>query len=150
MHPFICAMLCMLLHVMLCYQRKAAAKSDARITCGAASSDTHESIKALALLAHQVEVLFVMCTLLAGKRKVQVQDRLMELDIVPALLQMFDRLDWNRAPSTTPPMERCARERGHARESTRARELSGRTACCLDDWCLALLACTRDLPNAVS
>ena len=47
-----------------------------------------------------------MCTLLAGKRKVQVQDRLMELDIVPALLQMFDRLDWNRAPSTSPPMER--------------------------------------------
>ena len=82
-----------------------------RITCGTASSDTHESIKALALLAHQVEVLFVMCTLLAGKRKVQVQDRLMELDIVPALLQMFDRLDWNRAPSTSPPMERYGRQR---------------------------------------
>ena len=69
---------------------------------GSTSSDTHESIKALALLAHQVEVLFVMCTLLAGKRKAQVQDRLMELDIVPALLHMFDRLDWNRAPSSSP------------------------------------------------
>jgi hypothetical protein len=71
-----------------------------------ASADAHESIKALALLQHQVEVLFVMCTLLAGKRKAQVQDRLMALQIVPALLKMFDRLDWNRAPSTTPPMER--------------------------------------------
>ena len=75
-------------------------------TGSASSSDTHESIKALALLAHQVEVLFVMCTLLAGKRKAQVQDRLMVLDIVPALLKMFDRLDWNRAPTTSPPMER--------------------------------------------
>ena len=71
-----------------------------------ATSDTHESIKALALLQHQVEVLFVMCTLLAGKRKAQVQDRLMLLDIVPALLKMFDRLDWNRPPSTSASFER--------------------------------------------
>lgn len=91
------SLICMpsLLHSLICH-----------CTGNSGSSDTHESIKALALLAHQVEVLFVMCTLLAGKRKVQVQDRLMELDIVPALLQMFDRLDWNRAPSTSPPMER--------------------------------------------
>jgi len=76
------------------------------MVCCGAGNEAHESIKALALLAHQVEVLFVMCTLLAGKRKAQVQDRLMELDIVPALLQMFDRLDWNRAPTTSPPTER--------------------------------------------
>jgi len=71
-----------------------------------ASADAHESIKVLALLQHQVEVLFVMCTLLAGKRKAQVQDSLIALEMVRALLKMFDRLDWNRAPSTTPPMER--------------------------------------------
>jgi hypothetical protein len=83
-----------------------ASRTGWRTEGASASSDTHESIKALALLAHQVEVLFVMCTLLAGKRKAQVQDKLMELGIVPALLKIFDRLDWNRAPSTTPPMER--------------------------------------------
>lgn len=67
---------------------------DPAASAGAAGGlDPHGSIKNLALLAHQVEVLFVLCTLLSGRRKAQVQDRLMQLSIIPALIQMFDRLD---------------------------------------------------------
>eukprot|EP00960_Hanusia_phi_P052164 761291-Hanusia_phi.AAC.4 len=57
-------------------------------------SDPNENIKALFLLVHRVEILFVLCTLLSGKRKLQVQDRLYSLGIVEALSQGFERLNW--------------------------------------------------------
>lgn len=47
-----------------------------------------------------------MCTLLAGKRKAEVQELLLELGIIPALIQMFDRMDWTRPSNSTPPFER--------------------------------------------
>ena len=62
--------------------------------------------KALSLLTHQVEVLFVMCTLLSGKRKTEAQQRLLELGIVPALVSMFEHLAWNKAQAAAPPFER--------------------------------------------
>lgn len=69
-------------------------------------NETQEGLKTLALLSHQVEVLFVMCTLLAGKRKTEVQVALLYLGIVPALLNMFDGLDWRSAPAAASPSER--------------------------------------------
>lgn len=51
--------------------------------------------QALLLMPHQVEVLFIFCTLLGGRRKVFIQQRLAELGLVPVLTTMFDRLSWD-------------------------------------------------------
>ncbi|GBG69909.1 hypothetical protein CBR_g4736 [Chara braunii] len=58
------------------------------------------SIKALQFAS--VEVLFVLCALLGGKKKELVQDRLAELGLVPILTKWFDKLDW-KAPTPPPP-----------------------------------------------
>jgi len=60
-----------------------------------AISDPHANIKALFLLVHRVEILFVLCTLLSGKRKLQVQDKLYSLGIVETLSQAFEWLNWS-------------------------------------------------------
>lgn len=74
---------------------------------GGGGGGAHEGLKVLAALNHQVEVLFVMCTLLAGKRKSEVQTLMIaDLGIIPALLNMFEALDWSRPPATSPPFER--------------------------------------------
>jgi hypothetical protein len=43
---------------------------------------------------HQVEVLFVLCSLLGGKRKVDVQNRLGRAGLVPVLNAVFDHIRW--------------------------------------------------------
>jgi len=51
--------------------------------------------------------LFVLCTLLGGRRKADVQDQLAELGLVEALDDMFLRLSWDAPPHTGPnPLER--------------------------------------------
>mmetsp|Transcript_2530 Transcript_2530/g.3730 ORF Transcript_2530/g.3730 Transcript_2530/m.3730 type:complete len:1042 (+) Transcript_2530:199-3324(+) len=60
------------------------------------------SIHALLVGHHQVEVLFVICTLLGGRRKRDVQLRLAELGIVEVLTNMFPRLSWGSHRSTSP------------------------------------------------
>eukprot|EP00743_Colponemidia_sp_Colp-15_P008590 GILK01009348.1.p1 GENE.GILK01009348.1~~GILK01009348.1.p1 ORF type:complete len:617 (-),score=153.13 GILK01009348.1:202-2052(-) len=64
------------------------------------------SLKALTVATHQVEVLFVLCTLLGGKRKIEVQNRLSSMDIVPSLVHFFDRLSWGSKPLQDQPVER--------------------------------------------
>ena len=49
---------------------------------------------ALALAPYQVEVLFVVCTLLGGRRKIDAQHFLDENDLIPTLDDMFHRLSW--------------------------------------------------------
>ena len=62
---------------------------------------------ALLLTPHQVEVLFVLCTLLGGRRKIDVQQTLAGLDLIPVLTDMFDRLSWGCMPPDGPnPLER--------------------------------------------
>lgn len=56
-------------------------------------------MKSIVLAPYRVEVLFVLCTLLNGKRKVDFQDRLAEIGLVKTLSDMFDRFDWT---NTTP------------------------------------------------
>lgn len=52
--------------------------------------------KALALVPHQIEVMFTICTLLAGTHKLELQRLLIEdLKILPILVKMFDQLDWS-------------------------------------------------------
>ncbi|RHY33229.1 hypothetical protein DYB32_001767 [Aphanomyces invadans] len=56
----------------------------------------------IALAPFRVEVLFVICTLLSSKRKVDFQDTLAEMGLVDILNQMFLRLKWNEPPPTPP------------------------------------------------
>lgn len=53
---------------------------------------------AMLLGPYQVEVLFVLCTLLGGRRKLDAQNLLKELGLVAVLNDMFQRLPWYRAP----------------------------------------------------
>ena len=51
---------------------------------------------AMLLGPYQCEVLFVLCTLLGGRRKLDAQDALNRLGVVPVLDDMFQRLPWYR------------------------------------------------------
>ncbi len=61
------------------------------------------TLKALTLATHQVEVLFVLCTLLSGKRKHEMQMRLAFHNVVPILSVLFDNLEWGKLPPPLPP-----------------------------------------------
>ncbi|KAL3921010.1 MAG: hypothetical protein SGILL_002977 [Bacillariaceae sp.] len=50
---------------------------------------------AILLGTFQVEVLFVLCTLLGGRRKIDTQEMLKRRGIIPILDDMFERLPWN-------------------------------------------------------
>jgi hypothetical protein len=57
---------------------------------------------AMVLAPHQVEVLFVMCTLLCGRRKIQVQDLLFNFGLSDVLWQMNLRMSWDAPPYVGP------------------------------------------------
>jgi len=52
------------------------------------------SLKSLTLATHQVEILFVICTLLGGTFKSQVQERLTHLSIIPKMDSFFEKINW--------------------------------------------------------
>lgn len=54
---------------------------------------------AMLLTPHQIELIFVLCTLLSGRRKINVQERFAEAGLDTVLLQMFDRMSWGAPPS---------------------------------------------------
>ena len=54
--------------------------------------------QAMLLVPHQVELLFVLCTLLSGRWKIEMQDRLADLGIVECFYDMYDRLSWGEDP----------------------------------------------------
>ena len=56
-------------------------------------ADAHNELQfnALLLTPHQVEVLFVLCTLLGGRRKLDVQQSLADQGLISVLTEMFDR-----------------------------------------------------------
>jgi Trpc4-associated protein len=47
------------------------------------------------LVPHQIEVIFVICTLLSGRRKLYIQNSLLELGLPDILRTMFFRMSWN-------------------------------------------------------
>lgn len=51
----------------------------------------------------QVEVLFVLCALLGGRSKTEVQNRLADLHLAQLLERMFDSLDWCAAAARPSP-----------------------------------------------
>ena len=56
---------------------------------------------ALLLAQYQVEVLFVLCTLLGGRRKLSVQKSLLECNLIPVLEGIFERLSWGKKDTET-------------------------------------------------
>jgi hypothetical protein len=59
---------------------------------------------ALLLGPYQVEVLFVLCTLLGGRRKIDAQEMLNECGVIPILDDMFQRLPWDSLTRTRQPI----------------------------------------------
>lgn len=53
---------------------------------------------AMLLSPHQIELIFVLCTLLSGRRKIAVQQRLGAAGLDKVLLRMFDRMSWGSPP----------------------------------------------------
>jgi Trpc4-associated protein len=53
---------------------------------------------AMILAPHQIELIFVLCTLLSGKRKIGVQKKLAKLGIAKVLRDMYDRMSWDAPP----------------------------------------------------
>lgn len=60
-------------------------------------------LHALILLPFQVEVLFVLSTMLQGRRKADVQRRMLAAGAPEMLTTMFDRLSWDAPPPPPPP-----------------------------------------------
>ncbi|CAM9788103.1 unnamed protein product, partial [Ectocarpus sp. 13 AM-2016] len=60
-------------------------------------------INGLMLAPHQVEVLFVLCTLLGARRKGEAHQALAKLGLIDVLDSMFDRLSWGVPSSTQGP-----------------------------------------------
>ena len=56
---------------------------------------------AMLLNPYQVEVLFVLCTLLGGRRKLDAQDMMNRLGIVPVMDDMIQRLPWSDIKSSS-------------------------------------------------
>lgn len=56
--------------------------------------DQLESLQAASLSSHQVELLFVLCTLMGGKRKANVQKQLAKLDLPNILMVLVDHITW--------------------------------------------------------
>ena len=64
-------------------------------------------MNALTLASHQVELLFVLCTLMSGRRKREVQDRLGRWGLCSVLLELAAAVPWGRrAVHRRPPAER--------------------------------------------
>ncbi|CAM9273885.1 unnamed protein product, partial [Ectocarpus fasciculatus] len=68
-----------------------------------AASARHElQFHAMVLAPHQVEVLFVMCTLLCGRRKLQVQNSFAKYGLPNVLWRMNTRMSWDAPPYEGP------------------------------------------------
>jgi uncharacterized protein DUF3689 len=59
------------------------------------------SNKALVIASHQSEIIIVIGSLLAGKRRADAQRVLARAGLLPALLKMFDEIEWGREPEHT-------------------------------------------------
>jgi hypothetical protein len=67
---------------------------------GYTSSDARHELQfqAMILAPHQVEILFVFCTLLSGRRKVQVQNEFATAGLPRVLSDMCTRMSWDSPP----------------------------------------------------
>ena len=58
----------------------------------------------LQVLTQRVEVLFVICTLLSSKRKLDAQRHFIEGKLIESLVHMMRRITWNHPPPQVSPM----------------------------------------------
>eukprot|EP01043_Picozoa_sp_COSAG02_P032868 COSAG02_NODE_2214_length_9489_cov_8.438978_4_plen_377_part_00 len=63
-------------------------------------------LREMQLCSQQVEFLFVLSTLLAGKYKAQAQDTVAQLGLVEIVTEMFDAQGWSGSARTTGPSPR--------------------------------------------
>ena len=79
---------------------------EGKINVSPRSAKNKLRVHAMLLAPHQVELLFVLCTLLSGRRKIAVQDRMATLDLGGILTTMYPRMSWQSPPYTGPnPLE---------------------------------------------
>jgi Trpc4-associated protein len=67
-------------------------------------STEHYDSNDLQLLTQRVEVLFVICTLLQSKRKLDVQRHFVDGKLIESLVHMMRRISWNHPPPVLSPM----------------------------------------------
>lgn len=53
---------------------------------------------AMMLSPYQIELIFVLCTLLSGRRKVSIQKKFADLGLAKVLREMYDRMSWDSPP----------------------------------------------------
>ncbi|CAM9147001.1 unnamed protein product [Phaeothamnion confervicola] len=84
----------------------------ARTTRQRTATDAMGELKfhALFLAQHQVEILFVISTLVSGHRKAEVQAALVSMGLVPVLERMFDRLSWGAPPPAHDPLRQAQQQ----------------------------------------
>jgi Trpc4-associated protein len=67
-------------------------------------STEHYDPNDLQLLTQRVEVLFVLCTLLQSKRKLDAQRHFIDGQLIESLVHMMRRISWNHTPPALSPM----------------------------------------------
>jgi Trpc4-associated protein len=67
-------------------------------------STEHFDSNDLQLLTQRVEVLFVICTLLQSKRKLDAQRHFIDGNLIDSLVHMMQRISWNHPPPAVSPM----------------------------------------------
>ena len=113
---------------------------------------------ALLLSPYQVEVLFVLCTLLGGRRKIDAQEVLKKHGVIPILDDMFERLPWNSLTSTRERVTRDSENRGGSFSDTDDQptgihgpgcECTPESALCVQYLRLLHNFCDRDCDNYI-
>lgn len=109
----------------------------------------------LLLGPYQVEVLFVLCTLLGGRRKIDAQEMLNECGVISILDDMFQRLPWMSLSPTRQPISQTTS--GTSNASNDAQQATGihgpgcectpESALCVQYLRLLHNFCDRDCDN---
>jgi len=106
----------------------------------------------LLLAPYQVEVLFVLCTLLGGRRKIDAQELLKQTGITRILDDMFQRLPWDSlSPTREPISNRQSSNHSHNEDQVGIHgpgcECTPESALCVQYLRLLHNFCDRDCDN---
>ena len=108
---------------------------------------------ALLLGPYQVEVLFVLCTLLGGRRKIDAQEMLNECGVIPILDDMFQRLPWDSLSLNRQPISQGTTNESNDRSDQQSGihgpgcECTPESALCVQYLRLLHNFCDRDCDN---
>ncbi len=85
-------------HEAFLSQRSQTARRQSLHNISPARAKKELQFHAMLLNPYQIELVFVLCTLLSGRRKIAVQQRLHTASLETVLLRMFDRMSWGSPP----------------------------------------------------